>query len=337
MIEGFSAAEGDVVACIDADLQHDPSILARMLDELQKGADVVVGSRHVDGGSTGEWGRLRRIESWIATKMAQLLLGFRLKDPMSGYFLVWRKDFSEVREQLNGKGFKILLEILARLRASNIKEVPYTFRPRTQGQSKLSGRVILQYLHQLWRLCSSSRHYFVRFMKSVVVGSVGVLINLAVMVLLLKLTKIQNWRASAMASLAANVQNYTLHNIWTYADRPRKPFRMLGGYFSYLLASASGLVITTVSYAGLTWSLAQTPVMRNGAGVSAFYARLACQFAAVLLGVWTNGVGNKAFTRTEAVRLDLESSGPSSNSALIGQTEEQRSKSGADLAPEAGK
>ena len=85
--------------------------------------------------------RLRRLESWIATKTAQLLLGFRLKDPMSGYFLVWRKDFTEVKGQLNGKGFKILLEILARLRASKVKEVPYTFRPRTQGQSKLSGRL----------------------------------------------------------------------------------------------------------------------------------------------------------------------------------------------------
>ena len=97
VIDGFAAAEGDVVACIDADLQHDPAILATMLDELQQGADVVVGSRHVDGGSTGEWSRLRRLESWIATKTAQVLLGFRLKDPMSGYFLVWRKDFCKVK------------------------------------------------------------------------------------------------------------------------------------------------------------------------------------------------------------------------------------------------
>lgn len=178
VIEGFTAAQGDVVACIDADLQHDPSILARMLDELQQGADVVVGSRHIDGGSTGEWDRLRRLQSWVATKTAQLLLGVRLKDPMSGYFLVWRKDFAEVKEHLNGKGFKILLEILANLRASKIKEVPYTFRPRMQGQSKLSGRVILQYIQQVWRLCTSSRHQSIRFMKSVVVGGVGVVISL---------------------------------------------------------------------------------------------------------------------------------------------------------------
>ena len=172
VIDGFSAAKGDVLACIDADLQHDPSILPRMLEELQHGADIVVGSRHVDGGSTGEWGRLRRVQSWIANKMAQFLLGVRLKDPMSGYFLVWRKDFDEIREHLNGKGFKILLEILSNLHASKIKEVPYTFRPRTQGQSKLSWRVILQYVQQLWRLCSTSQRVSMRFVKSVVVENI---------------------------------------------------------------------------------------------------------------------------------------------------------------------
>jgi len=168
VIDGFSAAEGDVLACIDADLQHDPLILARMLEELQDGADIVVGSRHVEGGSARDWNRLRRIQSWIANKMAQLLLGIRLKDPMSGYFLVWRKDFYEIREHLNGKGFKILLEILWNLHAPKIIEVPYTFRPRTRGQSKLCGRIILQFFHQLWRLCSSNRRHFTRLTKSAV-------------------------------------------------------------------------------------------------------------------------------------------------------------------------
>jgi dolichol-phosphate mannosyltransferase len=115
VIEGFSAAEGDMLACIDADLQHDPAILPRMIAELQSGVDVVVGSRRVEGGGMGEWNRWRRIESWCATKAAQLLLGFELKDPMSGYFLVWRKDFNRVQDQLSENGFKILLEILAKL------------------------------------------------------------------------------------------------------------------------------------------------------------------------------------------------------------------------------
>jgi dolichol-phosphate mannosyltransferase len=97
VIDGFSAADGDMLACIDADLQHDPSILPRMIQELQSGMDVVVGSRHVKGGGFGKWSRWRRFESWCANKTAQLLLGFEVKDPMSGYFLMWRKDFERVQ------------------------------------------------------------------------------------------------------------------------------------------------------------------------------------------------------------------------------------------------
>lgn len=152
VIDGFNAATGDVVACIDADLQHDPSILPRMVDELGGGSDFVVGSRYVDGGGTGNWNLLRRMESLFATKLAQVFLGIQLKDPMSGYFVMRREDFSAIQKKLNAKGFKILLEILAKLQPSNVREVPYTFRTRAAGESKLSGKVVFQYLEQLWRL-----------------------------------------------------------------------------------------------------------------------------------------------------------------------------------------
>jgi dolichol-phosphate mannosyltransferase len=295
VIDGFSAAEGDVLACIDADLQHDAFILPGMLHELLKGADVVVGSRHVDGGSTGEWNRMRRLQSWIATKTAQFLLGIKLKDPMSGYFLVWRKDFAEVKGQLDGKGFKILLEILTRLHASTIKEVPYTFRPRAHGESKLSGRVVLQYIQQLWRLCSASRHFPVRILKSAVVGGIGVFVNLAVMAFLLMLTEAHDWRASAIACLAANVHNCVLINLRTYADRSHKEYRRLDGYVSYLLVSAANLVVTTGSYAGLVWGLARTSHLQGSTAAHVFLIRLTCQFVAVLLGVWFNYALDKVF------------------------------------------
>jgi dolichol-phosphate mannosyltransferase len=165
VVDGFSAAEGDILACIDADLQHDPSILPKMIEELQSSVDVVVGSRHVKGGGFGKWSRWRRFESWCANKTAQWLLGFEVKDLMSGYFLIWRKDFQRVQEQLSEGGFKILLEILAKLRTARVKEVPYTFRPRTVGQSKLSSKIVLLYFHQLWRLCGESRRAPVRLLK----------------------------------------------------------------------------------------------------------------------------------------------------------------------------
>jgi|HubBroStandDraft_4_1064222.scaffolds.fasta_scaffold03406_2 dolichol-phosphate mannosyltransferase len=194
VVDGFSAAEGDMLACIDADLQHDPSILPKMIEELQRGMDVVVGSRHVKGGGFGKWSRWRRFESWCANKTAQLLLGFEIKDPMSGYFLVWRKDFNRVREQLGESGFKILLEILAKLGTRRVKEVPYTFRPRAVGQSKLSSKIVLLYFQQLWRLCGESRRASVRFLKFRADRIVGVFGASAVIGILLKAgTMLRDW------------------------------------------------------------------------------------------------------------------------------------------------
>jgi dolichol-phosphate mannosyltransferase len=305
VIDGFSHAGGDALACIDADLQHDPSILPRMLDELVRGSDVVVGSRYVEGGSAGKWDRLRRLESWFATKTAQFVLGIQLKDPMSGYFLVWRKDFSEVRDQLNGGGFKILLEILARLQGSTVKEVPYTFRPRLSGKSKLTGKVIYLYARQLWRLCSASRHLPVRFFKFAVVGGTGIFVNLAVMALVLSQTSLHGWRASALASLVANFQNYLLHNSWTYADRSHKGFRKLEGYFSYLLVSAAGLGVAAGLYVGFARALAHTSLLQSGNATRILLTRLGCQFVAVLAGIWTNFALNKVLPWPEFVRLNL--------------------------------
>jgi len=131
---------------------------SRMLKELLSGTDVVVGSRYIEGGSAGNGIDCGGWNPGLRQKR-RILLGIKLKDPMSGYFLVWRKDFSEVKDQLNGRGFKILLEILTRLHASSVKEIPYTFRPRTNGESKLTGKVVFLYAQQLWRLCSASRHF----------------------------------------------------------------------------------------------------------------------------------------------------------------------------------
>jgi dolichol-phosphate mannosyltransferase len=305
VINGFAEATGEVLACIDADLQHDPAILPRMLEELQAGADVVVGSRHVDGGSTGKWTRLRRLESWIAGSAAQFLLGFKLRDPMSGFFLVWREDFKEVRPHLDGNGFKILLEIVARLHRSNIKEVPYTFRPRVAGESKLSGKVALQYVRQLWRLCSESQRSSVRFLKSAMVGSIGVLINLGVMACLLGWTSLSDWRASALACLVANIQNFVLTDIWTEADRSHG-LQKLGAYYSYLWKSAAGLIITTGAYAALIWSLSHSLHFPHGARALIFSGRIMCQFVGVLLGVWFNYALSAPRPQPELSPLELE-------------------------------
>ena len=152
VMDGFAIASGEAVACLDADLQHDPSILPKMLAELRAGAELAVGCRYMPGGGTAEWNWLRRKQSWLATRMAQAYLGLQLRDPMSGYFLMWRRDFLRIQRQLSAQGFKILIEIAARLQPQRIAEVPYVFGPRLAGTSKLTAAVALDYLAQLRRL-----------------------------------------------------------------------------------------------------------------------------------------------------------------------------------------
>jgi dolichol-phosphate mannosyltransferase len=152
VVDGFSTATGEAIACIDADLQHDPAILPQMLKELMNGSDLVVATRYMPGGGTTNWGMIRRLGSWGCTKLAQWLLGVKLRDPMSGYFMMRRDDFLKIRDRLNVRGFKILLEIAAHMQPCHLGEVPYTFGPRALGESKLSKKIVLAYLAQLWRL-----------------------------------------------------------------------------------------------------------------------------------------------------------------------------------------
>jgi len=158
VVDGFSSATGEAVACIDADLQHDPAVLPRMLKELMNGSDLVVATRYMPGGGTTNWGVIRRLGSWGCTKLAQWLLGVELRDPMSGYFMMKRDDFLRIHDRLNVRGFKILLEIAAHMQPCRLREVPYTFGPRAHGESKLSKKIVFAYLSQLWRLYREVRH-----------------------------------------------------------------------------------------------------------------------------------------------------------------------------------
>jgi dolichol-phosphate mannosyltransferase len=302
VIDGFNAAQGEAVACMDADLQHDPSILPKMLEELDRGSDVVVGSRYVAGGGIEDWNWLRRIESRIATRLAKIFLGANLKDPMSGYFLMWRKDFARVQAQLNGKGFKILLEILAKLHPAKIREVPYTFRPRASGKSKLSSKVVLQYLGQLCLLSKAGRLCSDRFLKFAAVGSIGVVINLLMITLVFKLTNVRGWQASAVASLAANLNNYILNNYWTFSDRLHKGWGVVKGYFSYLLTTAVGLVVTTSAYAVLTWSLSQISFLGDSPPRFGSFTAMFCQSLSIVFGMYFNYRFNKAITWSDSAR-----------------------------------
>lgn len=294
VIDGFSVATGDVVACLDADLQHDPAILPIMFKNLMDGSDLVVGSRYTAGGSTGEWGWLRRMESRIATKTAHWGVGVTMRDPMSGYFMLWRSDFLHIRETLNGAGFKILLEIAAVLKPRNVCEVPYTFRTRGAGESKVSSEVVWEYLNQLFRLSRLGRLVPAEFIKFASVGASGVIVNLGVMAEILHYTPYKDWRASAMSSLVATVSNYILNNFWTFRDRAHNGMTLVSRYIFYLLACLLGLGVTTGTFAAIIWVVAHVLGLTTAGRHSAML--LVCQFFSILAGTFSNYWLNRAIT-----------------------------------------
>jgi glycosyltransferase involved in cell wall biosynthesis len=151
-IEGMLAGSGSYFAVLDGDLQHDETLLARMLDELRDGeTDVVIGSRYLPGGGTGDaWDQRRAAISGLGARLGRLVLKASLSDPMSGFFMIRRGAFEEVVHRLSGLGFKILLDLFASsARPLRFKELPYRFRSRQAGESKLDGRVVWEYLMML--------------------------------------------------------------------------------------------------------------------------------------------------------------------------------------------
>jgi dolichol-phosphate mannosyltransferase len=151
VIEGFIEAKGDVFIVMDADGQHDHTLIAGLYEAVNSGADVAIGSRYIPGGSVGEWDERRHLMSKIATSLALLLCRTKVRDPMSGFFAISKNVFKEVHESLNPKGFKILLDILVHVpKGTPVKELPFTFRTRIHGESKLSPKVQLEFLSYLF-------------------------------------------------------------------------------------------------------------------------------------------------------------------------------------------
>lgn len=148
VIAGFLHAKGDILGVMDADLSHDPRVLPEMIRAVMGDYDLAVGTRAAVSG----WTLKRKLISSGASFLAKSLLGVSLSDPMSGFFVLKREVFERVKDLINPIGYKILLEIYARASPLNYLEVPFVFQNRVSGESKLSGKVMKEYLRQLMSL-----------------------------------------------------------------------------------------------------------------------------------------------------------------------------------------
>ena len=149
VVEGFAAARGGILGVMDADLSHPPELIPAMLSLIRAdGVDMVVASRLVPGGGTEDWPASRKLTSRIGTLLARPFT--HVRDPMSGYFLFKREAIEGVR--LRPRGYKICLEILVRGNVRRVREIPFIFRDRTTGESKIGLRQDFDYLVQLLSL-----------------------------------------------------------------------------------------------------------------------------------------------------------------------------------------
>jgi dolichol-phosphate mannosyltransferase len=240
-VEGIMSTASPFVAVMDADHQHDETILSRMYEIITTSdADLVVGSRYVEGGSVGGWDHGRATMSRLATGFANRIAGSFVRDPMSGFFVIRREAFLDALPRLSAIGFKILIDIMASsARPLKVAEVPYTFRPRERGASKLDSMVLWEYL--LLLIDKSIGHYVpVQFISFGLVGGSGVLVHLCAFVLLFKMFGIPFVFAQTGATFTAITTNFILNNVLTYRDRRLRGWRLLRGWVSFNLVCAIG-------------------------------------------------------------------------------------------------
>jgi dolichol-phosphate mannosyltransferase len=240
-VEGMLATTAPYLAVIDADMQHDERLLPQMLDILKQGdIDIVVGSRYAPGGDIGDWNERRARMSRLAVRLSRVLVPAELTDPMSGFFMMRRSVLDGSVRQLSAIGFKILTDIFASFPQSlRFKELPYRFRVRRAGESKLDsvtawdyGMLLLDKLIGRW--------IPVRFLAFSIVGTMGVAVHFAVLTLVFQGLHRSFVAGQAVATLGAMTFNYAVNNVLTYRDMRLRGARWLRGWVSFVLACSIG-------------------------------------------------------------------------------------------------
>ncbi|HEY6987942.1 MAG TPA: glycosyltransferase family 2 protein [Bryobacteraceae bacterium] len=300
-VEGMLASSAPYVAVMDADLQHDEALLPEMLERLKtKNLDVVVGSRNVAGGSMGEFAQHRVRLSMLGRRFSQSVCRCEINDPMSGFFVMTRPFLMEVVHGVSGIGFKILVDLLASCRRPvRLEEVPYRFRNRQHGESKLDILVGVEYLQLLLDKFIGD-YVSPSFVLFSLVGALGVVLYLAVLWIQLSWIGVPFLQAQVVATLTAMTVNFLLNNAITYRDRRLRGWNILRGLILFYVACSFGVLINL-----------KTAEFARGEGFPWYAAGL---LGLVLSSVWNYGVTRiftwRAIRKVRAIRQTRPATAP---------------------------
>lgn len=267
-IEGMLAASSDVIAVMDADLQHDEGQLPAMKRAIEESeVELVIATRYSNGGSTGDWDKTRAGISRFATQLSRLVLRQSLSDPMSGFFMLRRVVLSETVHGLSALGFKILLDIVATSnRELKIAEVPYTFRSRFAGESKLDSMAAWDFI-MLLADKTIGQYVPVRFIAFGLVGGLGLVVHLAVLMIVFRVMALEFVVGQAIATMTAMVFNFSVNNVLTYRDKRLHGYQWWIGLASFSVACSVG-AIANVGIAGYLYKGDAQWVLAAIAGVA---------------------------------------------------------------------
>jgi dolichol-phosphate mannosyltransferase len=280
VLAGINLSEAPVCVVMDADGSHPVSALPEMVRAiLENRADIVVGSRHVEGGGIRDWPLFSQFKSWFAATLARGLSS--LSDPTSGFMAVRREIVHGL--PLDPVGWKIVLEIAVKAAPARIAEVPIVFSDRKRGESKQSVRVMAQYIKHCYRLYGYRYPAFFEFLKFCAVGFLGLFVDLGVVAALKQGWALDTrWCAVGGFSVAVTT-NYAINRYWTFRNARLTPWIR-----SYLVYVSTNLV-------GLGLRLSVIHLLMKFAGIDRGYGYLATNFLGIALATLVNFAGAKYF------------------------------------------
>ena len=248
VVEGAMATAAPIIAVIDGDMQHDETKILEMVRKIENGiCDIAIGSRYAKGGSTDDWDLSRLKGSLKVTRLAQIFLKMPVTDPLSGFFAIRRDLIVQIAPKLSAVGFKILLDILVtrkltkHARDLRISEIPYRFRGRNSGESKMGARVVSDLL-RFGIDKTFGRILPTRLILFLMVGGLGLIVHLSVLRFVLTAISHSFTIAQSAAVVTAIAFNFLLNNIITFADRKLSGTKLIQGLFSfYIICSAGAL------------------------------------------------------------------------------------------------